>query len=96
MTAPFGNSRGEGEGNGYRGLSLFRFAQQTSLGTSRAEHSEFGWFPGLRSLKTRAQYKSNNHRTGGSAAALRSMTHTSTGNQLNNTPTEPKGMHTHA
>ena len=27
----------------------------------------FGWFPGLRSLKTRAEYKSNNHLTGGSA-----------------------------
>ena len=27
----------------------------------------FGWFPGPRSLKTRAQYKSNNHLTGGSA-----------------------------
>ena len=27
----------------------------------------FGWFPGPRSLKARAQYKSNNHLTGGSA-----------------------------
>ena len=25
----------------------------------------FGWFPGLPSLKARAQYKSNNHLTGG-------------------------------
>ena len=27
----------------------------------------FGWFPGPRSLKTRAKYMSNNHLTGGSA-----------------------------
>ena len=31
----------------------------------------FGWFPGPRSLKTRAQYKSNNHLTGGSANTVK-------------------------
>ena len=30
----------------------------------------FGWFPGPRSLKTRAQYKSNNHLTDGTDCTL--------------------------
>ena len=40
---------------------LWSFTQSISI------HILFGWFPGPRSLKARAQYKSNNHLTGGSA-----------------------------